>query len=579
MLQKETPWVWLPEHKLDFENTKKALTSPTTLQPFDPKVKTVVLTDASRLHDIGFTLVQVYKDRLALIQCGSVSLSPTQSRYSTMELECLAIVQAINKCHYYLAGITRFEVWTEHRPLVGAFTKHLHLLQNQRLMRMREKLTGYNFSVIWTPGKSHHIADALSRAPVFAPCDLSFEPEHLGRCLRLFDTSLTKMVPTLDDAYMETMKLVRSGKNATHIDKASSVYAYRRVIDQLCIEAKQLMLHTACDLFSAVGKQWLALFDRFSGYAWTMSLRRLDTKAVIQHLESWFNDFGWPTHIRTDGGPQFRSEFKQFCAAHGIQHELSSPCNPESNGLAEAAVKNLKSIVLRCTEKGENIQHAIAAWQNTSRQDGSSPAQLFFGRRQRLGLPLLPQHLEENHLQCTDAKNKEATRLHDKANTQATELPDLRPQERVWIQHHQTKDWYKQAAIIESRHNGRAYELVDDDGKTYYRGRRFLRPVQKNENRDEATVYRCYTTRTEEFADAAMESNKPSYAAILSHDKEEGRHKKRTNVYVDKSIRRPCSAPIDDIGQPTTQRTEPRIPQDSDGKQLFDLHLKKLRGQ
>ena len=86
LLQKETPWVWLPEQKLDFENTKKALMSPTTLQPFDPKVKTVVLTDASRLHGIGFALVQVYKDRLALIQCGSASLSPTQSRYSTGNL-------------------------------------------------------------------------------------------------------------------------------------------------------------------------------------------------------------------------------------------------------------------------------------------------------------------------------------------------------------------------------------------------------------------------------------------------------------------------------------------------------------
>ena len=105
-------------------------------------------------------------------------------------------------------------------------------------------------------------------------------------------------------------------------------------------------------------------------------------------------------------------------------------------------MKNLKSIVLRCTKKGEIIQHAIAAWRNTSRQDGSSPAQLFFMRRQRLALPLLQHHLEENHLQNTDTKNKEATRLHDKANAQATELIDLRPKDRVWIQHHQTKEWY-----------------------------------------------------------------------------------------------------------------------------------------
>ena len=31
------------------------------------------------------------------------------------------------------------------------------------------KLIGYQFKVLWTPGKTHHIADALSRAPVFQP--------------------------------------------------------------------------------------------------------------------------------------------------------------------------------------------------------------------------------------------------------------------------------------------------------------------------------------------------------------------------------------------------------------------------
>ena len=93
-------------------------------------------------------------------------------------------------------------------------------------MRMREKVTSYNFSVIWTPGKSHHIADALSRAPVFGPCDLSFEPEQLKHCLRLFDSSLTTMDPTLDDEYMETMQLVKSEKNATHIGRQSKAYAY-----------------------------------------------------------------------------------------------------------------------------------------------------------------------------------------------------------------------------------------------------------------------------------------------------------------------------------------------------------------
>ena len=143
-----------------------------------------------------------------------------------MELECLATVNAIQKCHYYLAGVTRFEVWTDHRPLVGAFEKHLHLLQNQRLMRMREKLTSYNFSVIWTPGKSHHIADTLSRAPVFGPCDMTFEPEHLEQCLRIFDASLTRMDATEDGKYMEAMHFIKSGKHATALERDSGAHDY-----------------------------------------------------------------------------------------------------------------------------------------------------------------------------------------------------------------------------------------------------------------------------------------------------------------------------------------------------------------
>ena len=76
------------------------------LKQFNPKVKTVLLTDASRLYKKGFALVQVYKDKFALIRCGSAFLLETQSRYSTVELEYLAIINAIHKSNYYLASET-----------------------------------------------------------------------------------------------------------------------------------------------------------------------------------------------------------------------------------------------------------------------------------------------------------------------------------------------------------------------------------------------------------------------------------------------------------------------------------------
>ena len=98
-----------------------------------------------------------------MVQCGSCAVTPTQQRYATIELECLAIQWAIKKCDFYLRGLPKFYVHTDHRPLEGIFKKGISEMQNARLMRMREKLVEYNFDVHWVEGKNHKIADTLSR--------------------------------------------------------------------------------------------------------------------------------------------------------------------------------------------------------------------------------------------------------------------------------------------------------------------------------------------------------------------------------------------------------------------------------
>ena len=55
----------------------------------------------------------------------------------------------------------------------------------------------------------------------------------------------------------------------------------------------------------------------------------------------------FPRIIRTDGGPQFRSEFHDFCTKFSIIHEVSSPYHPASNGAAEAGVKAVKALMLK----------------------------------------------------------------------------------------------------------------------------------------------------------------------------------------------------------------------------------------
>ena len=49
---------------------------------------------------------------------------------------------------------------------------------------MREKVAKYSFDVNWVPGKTHYIADALSRAPLFSPQEeLDLEIDTTIMCL------------------------------------------------------------------------------------------------------------------------------------------------------------------------------------------------------------------------------------------------------------------------------------------------------------------------------------------------------------------------------------------------------------
>ena len=164
---------------------------------FDSSKEAVLLTVASRLFGLGYALRHMETDNAGkkffkVVRCGSKELTPTQQRYSTIELECLAIIWAIQKCSFFLKGLSNFFVLTKHRPLEGIFQKDLFDLPSPRLQRMREKIARYNFVVPWTPGKTHLIADALSRAPMFAPKDLSgLEIDTAITCLSVTSSSLS----------------------------------------------------------------------------------------------------------------------------------------------------------------------------------------------------------------------------------------------------------------------------------------------------------------------------------------------------------------------------------------------------
>ena len=91
--------------------------------------------------------------------------------------------------------------------------------------------------------------------------------------------------------------------------------------------------------------------------------------------------YGIHISCRTDGGPQFRGPFKEYCDKKGIVHQISSPYNPQSNGHGEAAVKAAKHLLIKTT--AATFPDALAAWRGTARSDKPSPNEMFFGRKIR----------------------------------------------------------------------------------------------------------------------------------------------------------------------------------------------------
>ena len=82
------------------------------------------------------------------------------------------------------------------------------------------------------------------------------------------------------------------------------------------------MQHVGLYLFSFGTKQYLICVNHWSGYPLYSPLRSLSSDAIISTLSSWFNILGWPSSIRSDGGPQFRGPFSSFCSRQGIKHKL-----------------------------------------------------------------------------------------------------------------------------------------------------------------------------------------------------------------------------------------------------------------
>ena len=134
------------------------MTSPPILAYPDFERPFILYTDASSFA-LGAILSQ--KDdqkRERVIAYASRTLRPPERKYSATEVECLAVVWAVQYYHHYLHG-HKFTVITDHAALA-----YLKNMKNpvRRLGRWLMTFNSYDMEIINRPGKLHSNVDTLS---------------------------------------------------------------------------------------------------------------------------------------------------------------------------------------------------------------------------------------------------------------------------------------------------------------------------------------------------------------------------------------------------------------------------------
>ena len=166
---------WTEVQSKAFEELKQKVAQITQNYHYNPKRETRLKCDARKMG-LGACLEQKLADGTWVpIFFASRQLNPQEMKYSTNELELLAVVWSTYHFRYYLYG-NRFELITDHKALLSALRNNrANKTYQSRLIRWVDKLLPFDFTVNHLAGKEMGLTNYLSR-------DASGEPEPVSNC-------------------------------------------------------------------------------------------------------------------------------------------------------------------------------------------------------------------------------------------------------------------------------------------------------------------------------------------------------------------------------------------------------------
>ena len=230
LTKKGHAFIWTADAQHAFEQCKMAICNgpDMLIEPFDPKYTLELHCDAS-LRGLGYNVIGRGEDGKGhLVQAGSRAISDTESRYEMISLELLAVAFAAEKAKYLLLGSPRpITVFTDCRSLIGLMKKPLDKIDNNRLLRLRQKLDRFPLIFKHVEGKKNCVPDWLSRYPTGKP---DAKDIKLANELTLAVCNEHLAYRLANDPNMETL-VIAAGNDVTYQKVRDAILAHENLED------------------------------------------------------------------------------------------------------------------------------------------------------------------------------------------------------------------------------------------------------------------------------------------------------------------------------------------------------------
>lgn len=407
LLRKDQPFIFGDEQKEAYQRLKNLLITSPILHIFKPGRKTELHTDASK-DGFGAILFQESDDgQLHPVYYMSKKTNPAEEKYSSYELEVLAVVEALKKLRVYLAG-NKFKIVTD----CSAFQKTMDKKDIiTRIARWALLLEEFDYEIVHRPAQRMQHVDALSRNPVMIIDEETITARI--RCAQEKDEGVITLKSLLKEGEEQEFfvknrilykyengrelivipegmekEIIKTAHEKGHfaVAKTKDIIKREFYIPKLnskvedviahcipCILAnkkagkKEGMLHPIpkedtplhtyhVDFIGplpSTNKNYqhiLTVIDAFTKFVWLYPTKSVSAEDALDKIKLQQQTFGNPVRIITDRGTAFTSNsFKEYCEKEGIQHLQIATGVPRGNGQVERIHRTLIPTLTKLT--------------------------------------------------------------------------------------------------------------------------------------------------------------------------------------------------------------------------------------